>query len=172
MVHPEEGSVHGFSVHNADDVRREMAKLPPGESPRVKQVPTVGELRDYYDKWTENSFPLPAPGFDGEWRMLEDGTVIKWRNGSTSGGETIEIEYPDRNHPYKVHLPKSHRTPAPEPEPVPVPVPEPAPAPAPVHPDPGGPVIHLPPVEAPKPEQTLTIWAILGLLAAAALSPA
>lgn len=177
-VHPEEGSVHGFSVHNADDVRREMAKLRPGESPRVKEVDTPEELRRYYEEWTENSFPLPAPGFDGEWRMLEDGTLIKYRYDSRSGGPVIEIQYPDQKNPYKVHLPKPPKTPAPAPEPVPVPVPEPAPvpapapAPAPVHPDPGGPVIHLPPVEAPKPEQTLTIWAILGLLAAAALSPA
>lgn len=168
-IDPSEGSVHGLSVHNADDVHSRVDPLPPGRNPKIsKQLNTPAEIWELYRELTENATPLPLkPGYKGEWQILEDGTRIGIRTESGSGGVTIDIVYPD-GEKMKVHLPMEKRPPPP----ASAPAPAPAPAPIPVQPDPGGPVVRLPTVEPPPPQQTLTIWAILGLLAAAALSPA
>ncbi|NLU68001.1 putative T7SS-secreted protein [Streptomyces sp. HNM0574] len=90
----------------AKDVRDEFRSLPNGEqSGRVKTVDNEGELRSLFDKWTDGAEQLPSRGPKvPEVYKLDDGTIIQWRLSSGSGGETIDMVYPESKKPRKVHI--------------------------------------------------------------------
>jgi hypothetical protein len=158
-----------LSVHNAQDVHDIIDKLPPGESPGVHELPTPEAIRGLFGQLTENAGPAPPSTYPGEERMLPDGTRISFRTDSKSGGETVDVRYPDGSKD-KVHLPREKK-PTPEPAPQPAPEPHPVQVPAtqapqthePVHDDPG----HQIHVDPPPPGFWATVGAIvLGGLAA------
>jgi len=87
------------------EVRAEFSSLRKGSTNRTRLVDTPEELRNLFDKWTEGAEKLPARGPKvPEVYKLEDGTVIQWRTSSTSGGETIDMIYPESNKPRKIHI--------------------------------------------------------------------
>ncbi|WP_051839803.1 hypothetical protein [Streptomyces sp. NRRL F-5126] len=78
--------------------------LPKGDNSHVRLASSREELRHLFDKWTDGSKELPPRGPKvPEVRKLDDGTVIQWRLGSKSGGETVDIVKPGTK-PFKVHL--------------------------------------------------------------------
>lgn len=96
-------------VHNVDGEcpkwNSEFEGLPKGKQPHVKEMPNAQEMRAAFDRWTEGAEKLPARGPKvPDVYKLPDGTVIQWRTGSKSGGETIDI-FPPSGKGMKVHLP-------------------------------------------------------------------
>ncbi|MET9863673.1 DUF6531 domain-containing protein [Streptomyces smyrnaeus] len=88
-----------------NEVRAEFSSLRKGSTSRTRLVDTPEELRNLFDKWAEGAEKLPARGPKvPEVYKLEDGTVVQWRTSSTSGGETIDMIYPESNKPRKVHI--------------------------------------------------------------------
>ncbi len=158
-----------LSVHNAQDVHRIVDPLPPGRNPGVKVLPTPDEIWELYKQLTENAGSAPPSTYPGQQRMLPDGTRIGFRPNSQWGGPTVDIKYPDGTN-VGVHLPEPPKAPqpqpvpAPEPEPAPVPTQSPVPTPAPA--EPGNSPVHLPPVQAPPPEEG-GVLAIIGAIVVA-----
>ncbi|QSB06039.1 RHS repeat domain-containing protein [Natronoglycomyces albus] len=98
-------SLHTFYVvsgennllnHNckpANTIREDLRNLGNGNSKGTKLAKTEDELRGLFNRWVGddavNITPDSMGAGDSMWR-LSDGTQIKWRSGSTSGGATIE----------------------------------------------------------------------------------
>lgn len=140
---PDADELDALSVYDAEDVHRIVDPLPGGRRGHVKLVPS-SVIRGLFEMLTENSVPAPALGYDGVWRSLEDGTRIGLREGSRSGGATIDIVYPGGEE-QKIHV-SDPPTRQPQPAPAPQPVPQPAPAPQPVPiPQPGPSPVAVPP---------------------------
>ncbi|GAA2090908.1 RHS repeat-associated core domain-containing protein [Streptomyces albiaxialis] len=86
-------------------VRDEFNTLRKGTSKRTGLVDSLEELQEQFDSWTEGAEKLPARGPKvPDVYKLEDGTIIQWRTASTSGGETIDLIFPDSNKARKVHI--------------------------------------------------------------------
>lgn len=115
-----------LGIHNAKDVHRIVDPLPPGKNEGVKVFPR-DSMRGLYETLTGNGTQIASQDYPGVVRVLEDGTRIGYREGSKSGGPTIDINYPDGTL-VKIHQEDLPRPPAPAPAPAPAPVPEPAPA--------------------------------------------
>jgi hypothetical protein len=122
---PDDTDAKALSVRDAGDVHKIVDPLPPGRQPFVKTVPNSAIARALFEELTANSTPAPPSSYPGESRILEDGTRISYREGSKSGGPTIDIVYPDQTQT-KIHVEELPKAPNP------APVPAPAPAPAPV----------------------------------------
>jgi hypothetical protein len=60
---------------------------------------------DLYKDLSREGTPSSLPNYKGEVKQLPDGTKIGLREESTSGGRTIDIYYPGKTKPVKVHLP-------------------------------------------------------------------
>ena len=157
---PKDPGAKGLSVRNAEDVHKRVDPLPPGRQPHVKVLPNSTAVRALFDELTGNSVPAPPSSYPGESRVLEDGTRISYREGSKSGGSTIDIVYPDGTQA-KVHVEEVPKPPNPAPVPVPAPAPAPVvvPTPQPLPASPG-PVVEAPPV---KPEDVGVIAVIGGI---------
>jgi hypothetical protein len=106
-----------LGVRNAKDVHDIVDPLPPGKQPHVRELPTSAQIRDLYNRLTENATPAPPSSYPGQSSLLEDGTRISIREESGSGGTTVDIKYPDGSI-QKVHLPEDGEQPqqAPAPE--------------------------------------------------------
>lgn len=78
-------------------------ELPAGKSPGVKTVETDSQLQSTYDQMARGGEVISRPGYKGEWVRQPDGTEIGLREGSKSGGRTIDIRYPDGS-TQKVHI--------------------------------------------------------------------
>lgn len=105
-----------LGVRNAKDVHDIVDPLPPGKQPHVRELPTSAQIRDLYNRLTENAMPAPPSSYPGQSSLLEDGTRISIRDESSSGGTTVDIRYPDGSI-QKVHLPEDGEQPQPAPAP-------------------------------------------------------
>ncbi len=78
-----------------DQIRQEIAGLPRGKNPPIRQVPTDADLRGWYDKWSRGGKPIQDPNYKGEWVQLPDGTKVNWRDTSgKSEGPAVDVVYP------------------------------------------------------------------------------
>ncbi|MGW5435378.1 hypothetical protein [Nocardia asteroides] len=76
-----------------------------GKNKPNRQVDTDEELESLFNDLTKKGSDSSRPNYDGVVKELPDGTKIGLREKSSSGGRTIDIWYPGRNTPVKVHLP-------------------------------------------------------------------
>ncbi|WP_039795528.1 WXG100-like domain-containing protein [Nocardia araoensis] len=91
---------------NADEVRNELdARTTPGRNKPNRQLDSDAEIRQLYEDLTRGADTLDVGGYPGRGARLEDGTEIRIRDKSESGGVTIDILYPGSKRPVKVHLP-------------------------------------------------------------------
>ncbi|GLE57302.1 hypothetical protein NJBCHELONAE_26110 [Mycobacteroides chelonae] len=78
-----------------DQIRQEIAGLPRGKNPPIRQVPTDADLRGWYDKWSRGGNPIQDPNYKGDWVQLPDGTKVNWRDTSgRSEGPAVDVVYP------------------------------------------------------------------------------
>ncbi len=133
---------------NWDDIRKILLQLRPGKNDPNRELDTPEEIRKFFD-WLSKGAVGDLPNSGGFPRMkLPDGTEIKLRPDSTSGGPTIEAVPPGKTKGPKIHLPLLPFVDDP-----PVlpgvgqhPIPEPPPLPS-AHPPPP----TLPPTQMPHP---------------------
>jgi ElaB/YqjD/DUF883 family membrane-anchored ribosome-binding protein len=91
---------------NADEVRNALdSRTAPGRNRPNRQLDSEAEIRQLYEDLTRSADTLDVGGYPGRGARLEDGTEIKIRDKSESGGVTIDIIYPGSKRPVKVHLP-------------------------------------------------------------------
>jgi hypothetical protein len=88
----------------AEDVRKALDPLPDGKNEPVKELPVPEEIRKIFEDLTQNAPEVPHPTYDGERRVLDDGTIIGIRE-SQRWGPTLDAKYTDGTE-QKVHLPK------------------------------------------------------------------
>lgn len=91
----------------ATSIGEELKGLTPGKQKWVRTVPNEGELRALYTRWSQGGTDNTPPTYDGVSVRLPDGTTVGFRNGSLSGGATIEITIPGVARVKKVHIVKS-----------------------------------------------------------------
>ncbi|MFC8046873.1 hypothetical protein [Nocardia sp. NPDC057353] len=90
---------------NAEEVQDILLdRTEPGRNKPHRQLGTEAEIRELYDDLARGGEPVTGNDFPGKVTRLPDGTEVKLRESSTSGGTTIEIKYPGAR-PRKVHLP-------------------------------------------------------------------
>jgi hypothetical protein len=78
----------------------------PGRSPRVREVRSEEDLREYFEALTRNgATDVPNPKFPGRIVRLDDGTVVTWRIKSKSTGAipTVDVN-PPNGVAFKVHI--------------------------------------------------------------------
>jgi hypothetical protein len=87
-----------------EDVRNALRQLPRGKNRPNRQLDTPEEIRRFWD-WLSNGAvrDLPSVGFPR--KLLEDGTEIKMRPDSDSGGPVIDVIPPGATKGPKIHLP-------------------------------------------------------------------
>ncbi|MBF6219915.1 hypothetical protein IU479_17560 [Nocardia abscessus] len=91
---------------NADEVRNELdSRTAPGRNKPNRQLDSDAEIRQLYEDLTRGADTLDVGNYPGRGARLEDGTEIRIRDKSESGGVTIDILYPGSKRPVKVHLP-------------------------------------------------------------------
>ncbi|MDR7169417.1 hypothetical protein J2W56_003158 [Nocardia kruczakiae] len=91
---------------SADEVRSSLdSRTRPGKNKPNREMDTDAEIRQLYEDLTRDGEEIDVGRFPGRGSRLPDGTEIKIRDKSESGGVTIEIKYPDRKRIVKVHLP-------------------------------------------------------------------
>ncbi|OBJ16790.1 hypothetical protein A5623_17870 [Mycobacterium colombiense] len=90
---------------NWDDVRKILQQLRPGKNDPNRELDTPEEIRKFFE-WLSKGAVGDLPNSGGFPRMkLPDGTEVKLRPDSTSGGPTIEAVPPGKTKGPKVHLP-------------------------------------------------------------------
>ncbi|MEV6322658.1 hypothetical protein AB0M45_15915 [Nocardia sp. NPDC051787] len=82
------------------------SRTQPGKTEPHRQVETGEEIRQLYEELTRKGEPMDVGTYPGQGSRLPDGTEIRIRDGSKSGGVTIDIKYPGNPEPVKVHIPK------------------------------------------------------------------
>jgi hypothetical protein len=87
----------GTGISTAADVQGRLSQLPAGNSPRVKTAPDNAAVRRLFEELTCNARRDPSPKDrpDIEVRVLPDGTRVNFRPNTRSGGDGIDITYPD-----------------------------------------------------------------------------
>lgn len=91
---------------NADEVRASVeSSTRAGRNRPNREMDTDGEIRQLYEDLTRDGEEMDVGRFPGRGARLPDGTEVKIRDKSESGGVTVEIKYPDRKRIVKVHLP-------------------------------------------------------------------
>lgn len=90
-----------------DRILDDWRKLAPGDNQRVRTLPTEEEIRKWYDEHTRGAEEVGKPDSYESWRRLPDGTLVKIRGDSRSGGVTVEIDPPPKTpgKTRKIHLP-------------------------------------------------------------------
>ncbi|MGQ4597213.1 WXG100-like domain-containing protein [Nocardia sp. R6R-6] len=100
------GKAPKVGPRNVDEVRNLLdSRTSPGRNRPNRQLDTDAEIRQLYDDLTRGADTLDVGNYPGRGARLEDGTEIKIRDQSGSGGVTIDILYPGSRRPVKVHLP-------------------------------------------------------------------
>jgi hypothetical protein len=94
------------SPKNAQDVQDALLQLQRGINKPNRQLDTPEEMQDFWDWLAKSGRNLPSPG-NVTRKALEDGTEIKMRPTSESGGPTVEVIFPGGGRERKVHLPLS-----------------------------------------------------------------
>jgi hypothetical protein len=82
-----------------------LSRTNKGRNKPHREIGTEQELVDLYKDLSREGTPSSLPNYKGEVKQLPDGTKIGLREESTSGGRTIDIYYPGKTKPVKVHLP-------------------------------------------------------------------
>lgn len=90
------------NAHDVQDIVKNRAQ--PGKNKPHRQMQTDREIRQLYDDLTKSGEPIEVGTYPGRGSRLADGTQVRIRDTSESGGVTVEIYYPGRK-PVKVHLP-------------------------------------------------------------------
>jgi uncharacterized protein YukE len=78
----------------------------PGSGPKIREVASEAELKDYFDALTRNgATDISPPGFPGRMVQLPDGTIVNWRTKSKTTGSvpTIDVN-PGNGQNFKVHV--------------------------------------------------------------------
>jgi len=79
-----------------------------GSGPKVREVQSEDDLKDYFDALTRNgSKDITPPGFQGKMVELPDGTIVNWRTKSKSTGAipTVDVRPPKGGGDgFKVHI--------------------------------------------------------------------
>lgn len=75
----------------------------PGRSPPIRQVENEQQLRDLWDALTAEGRAVEDVRYPGQVVELPDGTKVRLREASRSGGPTIDINYPSGDKD-KVHI--------------------------------------------------------------------
>ena len=75
----------------------------PGKNPPYRQVDTSAEVSSIYDKMASEGRVLDVGRYPGTGVVLPDGTELRYRQDSKSGGPTVDIRYPDGSI-VKVHV--------------------------------------------------------------------
>jgi hypothetical protein len=89
---------------DSDHVRDRLADATlPGRNPPIRQVETEQQLRDLWDALTAEGRVVEDVRYPGQVVELPDGTQVRLRDNSKSGGPTIDIKYPDGGKD-KVHI--------------------------------------------------------------------
>jgi hypothetical protein len=76
----------------------------PGRNPPIRQVSSEQDVRDLYEALSREGRPITESNYRGVGVLLPDGTAVRMRDSSTSGGPTIDIKFPDTPRPVKVHV--------------------------------------------------------------------
>ena len=91
--------------NNWDDVRNILRQLRKGRNEPNRELDTPEEIRGFFE-WLSKAAVGDLPNSGGFPRKeLPDGTQLKLRPDSTSGGPTIEAVPPDKAKGPKIHLP-------------------------------------------------------------------
>ncbi|WP_295818896.1 RHS repeat-associated core domain-containing protein [uncultured Microbacterium sp.] len=85
-------------------VREELQNLPRGKQSTVRLVADEAQLRNLFDRITQGATRDATGGYPGESFTLSDGTSVRLRSYSSSGGATIDIRYPGSSQRVKVHI--------------------------------------------------------------------
>lgn len=75
----------------------------PGRSPPIRQAENEQQLRDLWDALTAEGRAVEDVRYPGQVVELPDGTKVRLREASRSGGPTIDINYPSGDKD-KVHI--------------------------------------------------------------------
>jgi hypothetical protein len=81
-----------------------LAGLQSGRQAHVRTVGSDAQLQDVYDTLSHGGVPVEVPRYKGSWVQRPDGVRIGLRESSTSGGRTIDINEPNNETPWKVHI--------------------------------------------------------------------
>ncbi|MHB0968001.1 MAG: RHS repeat-associated core domain-containing protein [Bellilinea sp.] len=74
------------------------------KNPQIRTVANVTELNRIYNALTVDATPINVPSYNGQWYQLPNGGRVGWRDASSSGGPTIDIDIPGI--PFtKIHIP-------------------------------------------------------------------
>ncbi|MEZ5212349.1 hypothetical protein [Gordonia sp. (in: high G+C Gram-positive bacteria)] len=94
---------------DADRIRGIVDKLPKGSAKNPKkdnrEVPTDEAMQRLFDEISEGGETVRVGNYPGRQVRMPDGTLVQMREDSSSGGRTIDINYPD-GFEQKIHLPK------------------------------------------------------------------
>lgn len=84
-------------VHNNCNVKQILDALPGkiGKTGPIKTVPDAKAIDDLFIKLTDGAETLAPGNYPGIVKGLPDGTLIRMRQGSKSGGATMDITMPD-----------------------------------------------------------------------------
>lgn len=92
---------------NAEEVKELLESATrPGNTKPHRELDTDEEIRELYDQITRKGEPMDVGSYPGRGSRLPDGTEVRIRDTSDSGGVTIDVKYPGSGKPVKVHLPK------------------------------------------------------------------
>ena len=85
-------------------VRSELTNLPEGNKSNVRLVSSESALRALFRTLTKGGKRLTSSSGKTGGRVLPDGTQIRYRTYSKSGGHTIDITFPGTNKKWWIHI--------------------------------------------------------------------
>lgn len=91
--------------HGQISVMERLSKLPSGRQGHVKTVKSEAELKDFFNSVTEGAKTMPSGNYPGIVKKLQDGSIVRMRGSSKSGGSTLDITLSDGK-VVKVHIEK------------------------------------------------------------------
>lgn len=96
---------NGSRVGATGDVKGILEGLPgkSGKTGPIKEVPDAKALNDLFDSLSCGGKSVSPGTYPGVVKQLPDGTIVRMRPGSKSGGATIDITMPDGKI-IKVHI--------------------------------------------------------------------
>jgi hypothetical protein len=94
-----------FAAQAEKTVRDRLAALSgrSGKTGPIKEVPVAKALDDLFESLSSCGKTIPSGTYPGIVKKLPDGTIIRKRPGSKSGGATLDITLPDGTI-IKVHI--------------------------------------------------------------------